>query len=88
MDGPLNSSEAMELLNALLTLQGPLRIRCQYTNWRGERADRHLRLLEVWHGSTNWHPKPSLMVKAIDLENGNLRDFCAGDFDISTLRNA
>lgn len=85
---PLNAGEQMALCNILIAMKGPLRVRCQYTNWRGEKAERHLRIIKLWHGATEWHPKPGLMLKAIDLEKGKERDFCVADFDTSTLRIA
>jgi len=88
MPEPLSDGEQIQLSNMLLAMKGPLRIRCEYTNWRGERADRHLRVMEFRHGVTNWHPTPSLFLKAIDLEKGVERDFCVADFHTQTLRPA
>jgi hypothetical protein len=74
------------LTNILIKLKGPLEFECEYRNWRGEVATRRLRAVEFWHGSTEWHPTPGLMLKAIDLDKDVERDFSVSDFNSTTLR--
>lgn len=57
-----------------------------YRNWRGEMATRRLRPVAFWHGSTEWHPTPGLMLKAVDLDKDAERDFAVADFNTATLR--
>ncbi|WP_269581871.1 hypothetical protein [Roseibium sp. Sym1] len=88
MPEPVFADEEIAFANILILLKSPIDIRCDYTNWRGETAERHLRVLHIWHGATEWHTDPGLMLKAIDLERAVERDFKVVDFDLSTLRAA
>lgn len=83
---PLNADEEMQLANMLIALKEPIKFSCEYKNWRGEVSRRRLIAIEFWHGSTEWHPEPGLMLKAIDRNKGTMRDFRVTDFDLSTLR--
>lgn len=83
---PLSAGEEISLTNFLIALRGPLEFECEYCNWRGEVATRRVRALAFWYGSTEWHPTPGLMLKAVDLEKNAERDFAVGDFSIGTLR--
>lgn len=51
-----------------------------YTNWRGETSRRMIIPRRVWFGSTDWHPEPQWLLKAIDTEKGEMRDFALKDF--------
>lgn len=51
-----------------------------YTNWRGETAERTIIPQGIWFGSTDWHPEPQWLLKAIDTEKGAERDFALKDF--------
>lgn len=51
-----------------------------YTNYRGETAERRIIPLEVWFGSTDWHPEPQWLLKAFDCEKKATRDFALKDF--------
>jgi hypothetical protein len=82
----LNGSEMLSLANLLVLVKNPVEVSCDYTNWRGVKATRRLRLVEFWHGSTEWHPEPGLLLKAVDLDTGEQRDFSVKDIDTSTLR--
>ena len=33
-----------------------------YTNYRGETAIRTIFPLEIWYGSTDWHPEPQWLL--------------------------
>ena len=50
-----------------------------YRNWRGETRQRTVLPVTIWHGSTIWHPEPQWLLKAIDLETGEDRDFAMKD---------
>lgn len=52
--------------------------RIDYTNWRGERRIREILPLRLWYGATEWHPIPTYLLKAIDLEDGKTKDFTMG----------
>ena len=55
-----------------------------YVNHRGERARRRVRLDKnepVWFGTTEWHPKPQLFLRAYDLDKNAWRDFAVADID-------
>ena len=51
----------------------PLRI--DYTNWRGERRIRVIQPLSVSFGVTEHHSQPQWLLRAIDVEKGEERDF-------------
>lgn len=81
----LNSDEKLEMVNLLIMLKDHPAFRCEYRNWRGEVATRHLVPIQFWHGATEWHPVPGLMLKAMDVEKQVERDFCVADFNLATL---
>lgn len=85
---PLSKGESFALANLIIALKEPVTFRCDYRNWRGEVATRRLVALEFWYGSTEWHPEPGLMLKAIDRNKGLCRDFRVADFDLTTLTAA
>ena len=41
----------------------------RYTNWRGETTERRLILGDVRFGTTEWHPKPTWLINAFDLDH-------------------
>ena len=41
----------------------------RYTNWRGETSERRLLLGDVRFGTTEWHPKPTWLINAFDLDH-------------------
>lgn len=86
MPDPLTPSEEVELTNLLIGLKGPVELSCDYTNWRGETANRRIRIKGFWYGSTDWHPEDSLMLKAYDFDKKAERDFRVADFDTKTLK--
>jgi predicted DNA-binding transcriptional regulator YafY len=55
-------------------------VKLTYTNWRGETSGRTIVPLSIWYGSTDWHPEPQWLIKAIDMEKGAERDFALKDF--------
>lgn len=58
----------------------PSPITVMYCNWRGERRTRHLQPISMWYGSTEWHPDPQWLIKAIDMDTGDEKDFALGGF--------
>jgi predicted DNA-binding transcriptional regulator YafY len=54
-------------------MEKPLKF--DYVNWEGKRAVRSVKPIKVWYGKTKWHPKEQWMLKALDLEKNEERDF-------------
>lgn len=66
-------------------MQSPLTpVTLTYTNWCGETAERTIIPKAIWYGSTEWHPEPQWMLRAIDTEKGAERDFAFKDFGAPT----
>lgn len=55
-------------------------IKFTYTNWRGEIAVRHVIPIDIYYGSTDWHPEQGWLMRGIDMDkNGAERDFALKD---------
>jgi len=54
-------------------------LRIVYTNYRGETAERNIRPLKIWYGSTEFHPSAQWLLQAIDLDKQAERDFAMKD---------
>lgn len=52
----------------------------RYTNWRGQTKKRTVVPIEIWYGTTPWHPAPGWLLKAED-ETGETKDFALKDFN-------
>jgi predicted DNA-binding transcriptional regulator YafY len=50
-------------------------VQFNYVNHRGERAERHVRPIRVWFGSTGFHPEGQWFLEAFDLDRQGTRDF-------------
>jgi hypothetical protein len=50
-----------------------------YTNWRGETAERTALPAFIFWGATDWHPEPQWLMRALDVEKGQPRDFALRD---------
>jgi predicted DNA-binding transcriptional regulator YafY len=50
-----------------------------YTNWRGERRERHILPRTLWFGTTEHHPEPQWFILALDVEKNATRDFALRD---------
>ncbi len=50
-----------------------------YTNWQGEYAIRRAVPIQVYHGSTEWHPEPQWLMEAHDVDKGVVRVFAIAD---------
>lgn len=46
-----------------------------YTNWKHETRERLIEPIEIWYGSTRWHPDEQWLLKATDVKKGEERDF-------------
>lgn len=49
--------------------RGPQAVPVRYTNWKGVTSDRRLILGDVRFGSTEWHPEPTYLIRAYDLDH-------------------
>ena len=54
-------------------------VRFRYTNWRGVTTDRIARFEALVYTSTEWHRQPQWLVRAIDLDIGEIRLFALQD---------
>lgn len=55
----------------------PRAILIDYTNWKGVRKQRWITPLNhcLWWGSTEWHKEEQWLLRAIDGEDGKVKDF-------------
>lgn len=53
----------------------------RYLNYRGEVSVRTVRPLNIYFGSTEWHPEPQWLLAATDIEKGERRDFAIKDIN-------
>lgn len=59
-------------------------VKFYYQNWRGEKSLRIAVPVEIWFGTTEWHPAPQWFLKATDVEKGEERDFALVDMKFVT----
>lgn len=52
-----------------------------YRNWRGETAQRRAIPQHVYFGATEWHPEPQWLMRAFDVDKGEVRDFAMRDME-------
>ncbi|MCS5737517.1 hypothetical protein [Herbiconiux daphne] len=52
-----------------------------YTNWKGEKRQRQIKPINLWYGSTEFHPEPQMLLLALDVEKNQLRDFAVKDIE-------
>lgn len=50
-----------------------------YTNYRGERRMRRIKPLTIRFDTSDWHPEPQWLLRAVDTEQGATRDFAMKD---------
>lgn len=50
-----------------------------YRNWRGRVAQRSAIVRAIEWGATSWHPKPGPLMRALDVQTGEMRLFAMGD---------
>lgn len=60
----------------------------RYTNWRGETANRTGLPAFIFWGASEWHPEPQWLMRALDVDKGEPRDFALKDCDFAALRSA
>lgn len=46
-----------------------------YTNHRGETVLRRVQPAGIWFGKTQWHPKEQWLLRALDMDRNEWRDF-------------
>jgi predicted DNA-binding transcriptional regulator YafY len=54
-------------------------VHIDYINWEGKRSLRRIKPLKIFFGSTNWHKEPQWLLKAMDIDKGEERDFALKD---------
>ena len=54
-------------------------LKFDYINWEGKQAVRTVKPIKIWFGKTKWHPKEQWLLKALDLEKNEERDFSLKD---------
>ncbi|UYZ08579.1 hypothetical protein CFBP5507_06140 [Agrobacterium salinitolerans] len=59
----------------------------RYRNYRGEVSVRTVRPLNIYFGSTEWHPEPQWLLAATDIEKGERRDFAIKDINPPAFTN-
>jgi predicted DNA-binding transcriptional regulator YafY len=47
----------------------------RYVNHKGREAQRRVRPIRLWFGSTAWHPESCLLLEACDIDKNATRDF-------------
>ena len=50
-----------------------------YTNYRGETANRIIKPMSIYYGSTEWHKEPQWLVNVWDVEKQAARTFALKD---------
>lgn len=53
--------------------------RVTYTNYRGETAKRTIIPINLWYGHTEWHTEDQWLLRALDTEKDQIRDFAMKD---------
>lgn len=54
-------------------------LKFKYKNWEGKTAIRRVKPIEIWYGKTEWHKEEQWLLKAMDLDKGEERDFAVRD---------
>jgi predicted DNA-binding transcriptional regulator YafY len=50
-----------------------------YKNWKGEEGTRKVVPIDIWFGSTQYHPEQQWLLKALDVDKQAERDFALND---------
>ena len=50
-----------------------------YINWEGKRGIRKILPIKIFFGSTKWHKEAQWLLKAMDIDKGEERDFALKD---------
>jgi hypothetical protein len=56
-----------------------------YRNWKNEVEPRKIIPISLRYGTTEWHPKPQWLLKAIDTKTGKIREFALQDSNFLAL---
>ena len=54
-------------------------LKFEYINWEGKYAVRIVQPIKLWFGKTQWHPQEGWLLKALDLDKNEERDFSVKD---------
>jgi predicted DNA-binding transcriptional regulator YafY len=52
-----------------------------YTNWKGVRAERTIKPMQLWFGKTEFHPTEQWLLNAVDVEKDEQRNFAMADIE-------
>lgn len=52
-----------------------------YTNWKGETAKRTIKPIELWYGATEYHREAQWLLRALDIEKDDVRNFAMKDIE-------
>lgn len=61
-------------------------VKILYTNWKGETTERAIQPLELWFGATEYHPEEQWLLRTLDIEKGEERNFATKDIKRWGLR--
>ena len=56
-----------------------LGVMIDYVNWRGERTIRMIKPLSIRWGKTRWHPEAQYLLRALDCDKNEIREFAMKD---------
>lgn len=62
-------------------------VKFKYKNYRGEVAWRSVEPIEIRFGSTDWHPEPQWLLRALDVEKNAEREFAIKDIEVWTVES-
>ncbi len=51
-----------------------------YKNWKGVVSERRFMPFEIFFGTTEWHPEPQWLLRALDMDKQEVRFFALKDF--------
>lgn len=52
-----------------------------YTNWKNVKATRRILPIEIWYGKTEYHPESQWLLKALDIDKNEERNFAMKDIE-------
>lgn len=61
----------------LMCMKTPHRV--LYTNYKGETRERNITPITIWYGHTDFHPEDQWLIKALDNDKDQIRDFALKD---------
>jgi predicted DNA-binding transcriptional regulator YafY len=50
-----------------------------YTNWKGETGERTIKPIKLWYGATEYHHEAQWLLRALDIEKNDERNFAMKD---------